>query len=174
YYDKKELAPLFPFGHGLSYTMFKYSNLRLSAKSLTPNELLKVRVDVTNTGKVAGKEVVQLYVRDIKTSVARPEKELKAFAKVELAPKQTRTVTFTLDREAFWFFDVNTNTWATEPGEFEIMIGASSRDIRLQETFTLAPELRASRLHTGMTVQTLLDDPNGRAILSKYIGGFLL
>jgi len=174
YYDKKKLEPLFPFGHGLSYTTFEYSNLRLSAKSLTPNELLKVRVDVINTGKVAGKEVVQLYVRDIQSSVARPEKELKAFAKIELAPKQTKTVNFTLDREAFWFFDVTRNTWTTEPGDFEILVGASSRDIRLTESFALIPEPRASRLHTGLTVQNLLDDPDGRAILSNYIGGFLL
>jgi beta-glucosidase len=174
YYDKKDVTPLFPFGHGLSYTTFKYSNLRLSARSLTPNELLKVRVDVTNTGKVAGKEVVQLYVRDVSATFARPEKELKAFAKVELAPKQTRTVTFTLDREAFWYFDARKNAWETEPGDFEILVGASSRDIRLSETFALVPEPRASRLHTGLTVQTLLDDPEGRAILSKYLGGFLL
>ena len=174
YYDRKEIEPLFPFGHGLSYTTFEYSNLRLSAKSLTPNELLKVRVDVTNTGKVAGKEVVQLYVRDVHCTVVRPEKELKAFRKVELAPGQTKTVTFTLDREAFWYFDVTRNEWATEPGDFEILIGASSRDIRLRETFTLMPEPRASRLHTGMTVRTLLDDPDGRAVLSKHVGGFLL
>ena len=174
YYDKKELAPLFPFGHGLSYATFKYSNLRLSAKSLTPNELLKVRVDMTNTGKVAGKEVVQLYVRDVKSTVARPEKELKAFAKVELAPKQTKTVTFTLDREAFWYFDITKNAWTTEPGDFEILVGSSSRDIRLSESFRLAPTPRASRLHTGLTIQKLLDDPDGRAVLSKHIGGFLL
>jgi len=131
-------------------------------------------VDVTNTGKVPGKEIVQLYVRDVQSSVARPEKELKAFAKVELAPRQTRTVTFTLDREAFWYFDVTRNAWGTEPGDFEILVGASSRDIRLSENFALIPEPRASRLHTGLTVQKLLDDPDGRAILSKYIGGFLL
>ena len=174
YYDKKEIEPLFPFGHGLSYTTFEYSNLRLSARSLTPNEPLKVRLDVTNTGKITGKEVVQLYVRDVNSTVARPPKELKGFTKVELAPKQTRTITFSLDREAFWFFDLTRNAWTTEPGDFEILIGASSRDIRLSETFTLAPEPRASRLHTGLTVQMLLDDPDGRAVLSKYIGGFLL
>jgi beta-glucosidase len=174
YYDKKEIEPLFPFGHGLSYTTFQYSNLRLSARSLSPNELLKVRVDVTNTGKVTGKEVIQLYVRDVNSTVARPPKELKAFTKVELAPKQTKTITFTLDREAFWYFDVTRNAWTTEPGHFELLVGASSRDIRLSETFTLAPEPRASRLHTGLPVQTLLDDPDGRAVLSKYIGGFLL
>ena len=174
YYDKKEIEPLFPFGHGLSYTTFKYSNLRLSAKSLTPNELLKVRIDVTNTGKVAGKEVVQLYVRDVESIVARPEKELKAFAKVDVAPKQTKTVTFTLDREAFWHFDVTRNTWMVEAGDFEILIGSSSRDIRLSERFTILPETRASRLHSGLTIQKLLDDPDGRAILSRHIGGFIL
>ncbi|MDQ2692483.1 MAG: fibronectin type III-like domain-contianing protein, partial [Chloroflexota bacterium] len=153
---------------------FEYSDLRLGAKSLTPNELLKVRVDVTNSGKVAGKEVIQLYVRDVQSSVARPEKELKAFKKVELAPGQTKTVTFSLDREAFWYFDVTRNEWTTEPGDFEILIGASSRDIRLKEMFTLLPKPRASRLHTGLTVRTLLDDPDGRAVLSKHVGGFLL
>jgi beta-glucosidase len=174
YYDKKKLAPLFPFGHGLSYTKFKYSNLKLSAKSITPNESFKVQVDVTNTGKVAGKEIVQLYVRDIISTFARPEKELKAFEKVELKPKQTKTITFTLDREAFWYFDAVKNVWSTEPGEFEILVGASSRDIRLNDSVTLAPEPRASRLHTGLTVKTLLDDPAGRAVVSKYAGGFLL
>jgi beta-glucosidase len=174
YYDEKHIEPLFPFGHGLSYTTFNYNNLRLSAKSLTANELLKVRVDVTNTGKVAGKEVVQLYVRDVKSTMARPPKELKSFAKVELAPGQTKTARFTLDREAFWYFDVTRNAWSTEAGDFEILVGASSRDIRLSEMFTLLPEPRASRLHTGLTVQKLLDDPDGRAILSKHIGGFLL
>jgi beta-glucosidase len=174
YYDKKEIAPLFPFGHGLSYSTFKYSNLRLSAKSMTPNDLLKVRVDVTNTGKVAGKEVVQLYVRDVEATVARPEKELRAFSKVELAPKQTKTVTFTLDREAFWYFDVRNNEWTTEPGDFEILLGSSNRDIRLRESFTLLPGSRSSRLHTGLTIQELLDDPDGRAVLSSHMGDFIL
>jgi beta-glucosidase len=113
-------------------------------------------------------------VRDIESTMARPEKELKAFVKVELAPKQTKTVTFTLDREAFWYFDVTRNTWMVEPGDFEILVGSSSRDIRLSEGFTILPDARASRLHTGLTVQKLLDDPNGLAILSKHIGGFLL
>jgi beta-glucosidase len=174
YYDKKDVAPLFPFGHGLSYTKFKYENLRLSAKSVRPNGKLKVKVDVTNTGKVTGKEVVQLYVRDVKSTFARPEKELKAFAKIELKPKQTKTVTFTLDREAFWYFDSVKNAWSTESGEFEILVGATSRDIREKRSVVLEPEPRASRLHTGLTINALLDDPDGRAILSKHIGGFLL
>ena len=174
YYDKKNVAPLFPFGHGLSYTKFKYGNLKLSAESITPNDTLKVKVDVTNTGKVAGKEIVQLYVRDVKSTFARPEKELKAFEKIELKPKQTKTVTFTLDREAFWYFDTLKNSWSTESGEFEILVGASSRDIREKRSVMLEPAPRASRLHTGLTVATLMADPDGHAILSKYAGGFLL
>ena len=146
----------------------------MSAKSITPKDTLKIKVDVTNTGKVAGKEVVQLYVRDVKSTFARPEKELKAFAKVELKPKQTKTVTFTLDREAFWYFDVVKNSWTIEPGEFEILIGASSRDVRLNGTVMLEPEPRASRFHAGLTVKTLLDHPESHAIVSKYAGGFLL
>jgi beta-glucosidase len=140
YYDKKDLAPLFPFGHGLSYTKFKYDNLRLSKKSINPNQMLTVKVDVTNTGKVAGKEVVQLYVHDVKSTFARPEKELKAFAKVELKPKQTKTVTFTLDHEAFWYFDVDLNRWTTEAGEFEVWVGASSRDVRAKQSVILELE----------------------------------
>ena len=172
YYDKKKLAPLFPFGHGLSYTTFKYSNLKIGARSISSNATLKVKVDITNTGKVAGKEIVQLYVRDVKSTFARPEKELKAFEKVELQPKQTKTITFTLDREAFWYFDVVQNAWSIEPGEFEILVGASSRDIRLSGSVTLAPEPRASGFHTGLAVKVLLENPESRAVISKHIGGF--
>lgn len=174
YYDTKKIAPLFPFGHGLSYTTFKYSNLRISAKSIAPTETLKVKVDVTNTGKVAGKEIVQLYVRDVNSTFARPEKELKAFEKVELKPKQTKTITFTLDRESFWYFDSRRNAWAVEAGEFEILIGASSRDLRLHGWVNLTPEPRAARFHGGLTVKNLMEHPEARAVVSKYAGGFLL
>lgn len=173
YYDKKDITPRFPFGHGLSYTRFKYSNLRLSAKTITPSDTLKVKVDVTNTGKAAGKEIVQLYVRDVKSTFARPDKELKAFKKLELKSKQKKTVAFTLDREAFWYFDVAKNDWNTEPGEFEILVGASSRDIREKRSVMLEPGPRASRLHTGLPIKTLLDDPDAYAVLSKYLGNFL-
>ncbi|MBK9603518.1 MAG: glycoside hydrolase family 3 C-terminal domain-containing protein [Anaerolineales bacterium] len=174
YYDKKKVEPLFPFGHGLSYTTFEYSNLQINKKSITPNETMEVKVDVTNTGKVTGKEVVQLYVRDIKSTFARPEKELKAFEKVELAPQQTKTITFTLDREAFWYFETTLNAWSVEAGEFEILVGASSRDIRASQMVTIEPVKRAARLHAGLLINTILDDPDGRAVISKHIGGFLL
>jgi beta-glucosidase len=140
YYDKKDIEPLFPFGHGLSYTKFKYSHLRLSKETINPSQRLTVKVDVTNTGKVAGKEVVQLYVHDVKSSFARPEQELKAFAKVELKPQQTKTVSFALDREAFWYFDVDLNRWTTEAGEYEIWVGASSRDVRAKRSVMLELE----------------------------------
>lgn len=174
YYDKKEVAPLFPFGHGLSYTTFAYSNLKLSAAKIIDGDTLTVSVDVTNSGKVTGKEVVQLYVRDVRATVARPEKELKAFKKVELKPGEKKTITFNLNREAFWYYNTALNAWATEPGEFEILVGASSRDIRVQSRLTLEPAPRATRLHTGLTIKSVLDDPDGRAILSKHIAGFLL
>ena len=107
---------------------------------------------MTNTGKVAGKEIVQLYVRDVQSTFARPEKELKAFEKIELKPKQKKTVTFTLDREAFWYFDVVKNSWNTETGEFEILVGASSRDIRLSEKLCSIPK-QPGRLHTGLAFE---------------------
>jgi len=174
YYDKKNVEPLFPFGHGLSYTKFKYSNLRLSTKSIKPDEKLTVKVDVVNTGKVVGKEIVQLYVRDVKSTFARPEKELKTFAKVEIKPGKKETVTFTIDREAFWYFDAEKNSWDTEAGEFEIIVGASSRDLREKRSVMLEPAPRGSRLHTGLTLDTLMGDSDGHAILSRYAGGFLL
>jgi hypothetical protein len=113
-------------------------------------------------------------VRDVKSTFVRPEKELKAFAKVELKPKQTKTVTFTLDREAFWYFDSVRNGWNTEAGEFEILIGASSRDIRETKSFNLEPAPRATRLHTGLALSVIMADPDGRAVISKHAGGFLL
>jgi len=174
YYDKKELAPLFPFGHGLSYTSFAYSKLQLSADKITAADKLTVSLDLTNTGAVAGKEVVQVYVRDVKSVVARPEKELKAFSKVALAAGETKTVTFTLDQEAFWYFDTAKNSFTVEPGDFEILVGSSSRDIRLSAALTMLPPARASRLHTGLTFKMLLDDPAGKAVIAKYLGGFML
>ena len=146
----------------------------MSAKSITPNDTLKVKVDVTNTGKVVGKEIVQLYVRDVKSTFARPDKELKGFEKIELKPKQTKTVTFTLDREAFWYFDTVKNAWSTESGEFEILVGGSSRDVCEKRSVILEPAPRGSRFHTGLTVKMLLDHPESRTVLTKYAGGFLL
>ncbi len=169
YYDKKKLAPQFPFGHGLSYTDFDYSNLRLSAAQTTPEQGLDVSLEVTNTGKRTGKEIVQLYVRDIKCALARPEKELKAFAKIALAARETKTINFHLDREAFWFFNPARNGWVTEPGEMEILIGASSRDIRLRERFTLLAG-QGNQLHIDLPLGILLENEAGYTVLARYFG----
>ncbi len=140
YYDKKRVAPLFPFGHGLSYTTFAYDSLRLSADTLAPGETLTVSVDVTNTGDRAGQEVVQLYVRDPRAALARPEKELKGFAKVALEPGETQTVTLSLDMRALAYYDDARAAWVAEAGEFEALVGASSADIRARAGFTLSAE----------------------------------
>jgi beta-glucosidase len=137
YYDAKELQVLFPFGYGLSYTTFAYSNPRISAATFKDVDGLTVSVDVTNTGKVAGKEVVQIYVHDHKSSLVRPPKELKGFAKVELQPGETKTVTLALDFRAFAFYHPAYKQWIAEDGEFEILIGASAADIRCTQTVTL-------------------------------------
>jgi len=137
YYDAKKIAPLFPFGHGLSYTAFKYSNLRVAPAKAKSGEEITVTLDVKNTGRRAGKEVVQLYVRDVECRVSRPPAELKGFKKIGLEPGETKTVKFTLDKEALSFYDPEAKRWVAEPGAFEVLIGSSSRDIRARKTFEL-------------------------------------
>jgi beta-glucosidase len=127
HFDSAE--PLFPFGYGLSYTTFEIGTPRLSAPRIAPNEAVKVSVDVRNTGAVAGDEVVQLYVRDVASSVTRPVKELKGFRRVTLQPGATTTVEFTLGKEAFAYWN-ETMQYAVEPGEFQIMAGPNSVDLK--------------------------------------------
>lgn len=137
WYDARQIEPLFPFGYGLSYTTFAYDHLRLSAERLTPDQLLEVAIDITNTGARAGQEVVQVYVRDPQARLLRPEKELKAFAKLHLEPGERRTVRLTLDRRAFAYFDDSIHKWVAEAGQYIILIGASSRDLRASAVCTL-------------------------------------
>ena len=133
YYDTKNVPVLFPFGYGLSYTTFEYTNLKLSAKKIKDTDTLEVSVDVKNTGKMDGKEVVQLYVRDLQSSVFRPLHELKGFEKVFLKSGETRTVTFTLDKRSFAYWNTQIHDWYVESGDFEIEIARSSRDVALSE-----------------------------------------
>jgi beta-glucosidase len=133
WYDARDIAPLFPFGHGLSYTTFEYSALRVPAYARV-GESVEISLTVKNTGAMSGKEVVQVYVRDVQSSLARPPKELKQFAKIELKPGEAQTLRLTLDARAFAFYDPYTKRWTVEPGEFEILVGSSSRDIRLRWT----------------------------------------
>lgn len=151
YYDMKEVAPLFPFGHGLSYTTFAYDNLRLNGDSFGTGDQIVVSVDVTNTGSCAGQEVVQLYVRDEEARVARPLQELKSFAKVALEPGETKQVTLTLDWRALAFYDTAVHDWVTEAGTFELLVGSSSRDVRLRKRFEWVGETAVSATDTGTT-----------------------
>ncbi len=129
-------APLFPFGHGLSYTTFAYDSLRIEPEQVPAGETFTVRLEVRNTGPRAGDEVVQLYVRDTVASVTRPVKELKGFARVTLQPGERRTITFTLDTALLAFYDAEMR-FVVEPGTVEIMVGGSSEDIRLRGTLTI-------------------------------------
>ena len=136
YYDKKDVTPLFPFGHGLSYTSFAYSDLKVT-KKVKAGKAVDVSLTVTNTGKTAGKEVVQLYVSDRISALPRPPKELKGFAKVALEAGEAKTVAFRLDERALSFYDPHKKAWVAEPGEFDVLVGSSSRDIRVKAKFTV-------------------------------------
>jgi beta-glucosidase len=134
YYDTVVKDVLFPFGHGLSYTTYEYSDLHLNQNTISEDDILTVTLKVKNVGLAAGKEVVQLYVRDVESTIFRPDKELKGFEKVSLEPGGEVTLVFELDYRSFAYYDVELGDWHVESGAFEILIGASSRDIRLSET----------------------------------------
>jgi beta-glucosidase len=129
-YDTRDVTPLFPFGHGLSYTTFAYGEPRLSSQRLSSGETLVVEVEVANTGAREGSEVVQLYVRPRAPRLARPLQELKAFAKLALAPGAAGTARFELDDRSFAAWDPKQAGWVVDPGVFELRIGSSSSDIR--------------------------------------------
>ncbi|MBN1579572.1 MAG: glycoside hydrolase family 3 C-terminal domain-containing protein, partial [Anaerolineae bacterium] len=138
YYDTAEQDVLFPFGHGLSYTTFAYRDLTLDRNRISDHDALTVTVTVKNSGTVAGQEIVQLYVRDVESTAFRPAQELKGFAKVALEPGAETLVRFELNRRAFAYFNTDLDDWHVESGDFEIRVGASSRDIRLSATVNVA------------------------------------
>ena len=166
YYDKKKMDVLFPFGYGLSYTDFAYSNLKLDKKTMKDTEILTVSVDVKNTGSVTGKEVVQLYVEDEESTVIRPVKELRGFEKVELAPGETKTVSFKLDARAFAYYDVQLGEFHVESSSFKIMIGRSSADMKLTDTVSVesTKEIRR-KYHLNTTFGDILKDKKAAAFL---------
>lgn len=137
WFDAKRIEPLFPFGHGLSYTTFRYSNLRLAPGTDPKGRVLTVECDITNTGSAAGAEVVQVYLHQANPSLPRPPKELKGFSKVTLKPGETKTVAIALDQRAFSFYDPARRGWVAEADKFTVQVGASSRDLRLEAVFEL-------------------------------------
>lgn len=136
-YDKRKIDPLFPFGFGQSYTHFAYANLKLDRATVRRGQSVTATVDVRNTGQREGRECVQLYLRDIESRLDRPVKELKGFQQVTLLPNETKTVSFVLDEAAMSYFDPALMQWVAEPGLFEVLVGASSRDIRLTSSYRL-------------------------------------
>ena len=169
YYDARELPVLFPFGHGLSYTTFAYSNARASAQTFRDVDGLTVTVDVTNTGGMAGKEIVQVYVRDRASGLVRPDKELKGFAKVALQPGETQPVAIKLDFRAFAYYHPEYKQWITEDGDFDILIGSSAADIRQALAVTLESTLSLPCiLDRESTIREWMADPRGKAVFGPF------
>ncbi len=175
YYDKKKAEVLFPFGYGLSYTTFKYSDLKLSRDSIKDTDTLTVSVKITNTGSTAGKEIVQLYVAPKGGTVIRPLKELKGFDKVSLEPGETKEVTFVLNKRAFAYYNTAINDWYAETGSYEILIGKSSRDIMVSaEVLLEATVMLPQKYHLNSTLGDILANPKAKElaknIIDKYTG----
>jgi len=169
YYDTKEMPVLFPFGYGLSYTTFAYGNAKVSAKTFKDVDGLTVTVDVTNTGKVAGKETIQFYVHDQKSGLVRPQKELKGFAKVELQPGETKTVSVQLDFRSFAYYHPEYKQWITEDGDFDILIAASAADIRQTLTVTLESTLNLPcTLDNESTIREWMADRRGKVVFAPF------
>jgi beta-glucosidase len=140
HFDRSAIKPLFPFGYGLSYSRFDYSDLKITHGPPGSKDLATISFTIKNVGLREAAEIAELYVGDSHASVPRPPKELKGFAKVNLQPGESKQVTLPLNRRAFSFFDVTTHNWKAEPGDFAILVGSSSADIQLKGTFKLASE----------------------------------
>ncbi|MCW8848842.1 MAG: glycoside hydrolase family 3 C-terminal domain-containing protein, partial [Melioribacteraceae bacterium] len=174
YYDKKQIEPLFPFGYGLSYTEFEYSDLNISKNVFFDNEEITVKVKVKNTGKFKGKEVVQLYVSDKQSKLIRPEKELKNFAKIELQPEQVEELSFNLNTRDFSYYDSHRNMWIAESGEFDIMIGSSSRNIEVKETINLQSTQRVPVMFTEYTFfREFWENKESRELIKELVPNWI-
>ena len=172
YYDRKETELLFPFGHGLSYTSFDFSDLRLSRERITDQESLTATVRVTNTGKRAGKTVVQLYVGDCESSVFRPVRELKGFDKIFLEPGESKDVSFTLDKRSFAYWNTKIHDWHVESGEFRIEIGHSSRDIACCAAVQVDSTAEIPRRYDVNSIfMDLMQDPRADTVLKPLLDG---
>ncbi len=166
YYDTRKMPVMYPFGHGLSYTSFEYSDIAVDKESFSDSDTLTVTCSVKNTGEVFGREVVQLYISDEQCMIDRPQKELKAFAKVTLEPQQSKTVTFVLSKRDFAFYNVPLKQWTAQSGAFTISIASSSRDIRLTKTVQLNSG-EQSRLYTRFsTIEEVRQHPYGDSFIN--------
>ena len=175
YYDKKEMKVQFPFGHGLSYTTFEYSDLKLSSKNILDTDKLEVSVKVTNTGKVSGKEIVQLYVSELTgTHEDRPVKELKAFTKVQLNPKESKVVTMTLDKRSFAFWNTEIGDWYAPTGEYLISAGASCTDIRLTAKVNVTSTAKGVfKINENTVLEEMLEHPVAAKCAEPLVKSFM-
>ncbi|HHY2675982.1 glycoside hydrolase family 3 C-terminal domain-containing protein [Bacillus toyonensis] len=174
YYDAKNIEPLFPFGFGLSYTNFEYSKLSISKNEIKDTDTVSVLVNVKNAGSIAGKEIVQLYIKDVESSMIRPEKELKGFEKVELQPGEEKTVSFTLNNRSFAYYNVELKDWHVETGEFEILVGKSSREIVLQDNiFVQSTTIIKKTVHRNTLLGDIFTDrmlaPIAKELMEKTL-----
>jgi beta-glucosidase len=170
YYDTKNLEPLFPFGFGLSYTTFSYTGIKVSASSLKDTDELTVEVSVKNTGPVAGKEIVQLYLREQHPLVLRPEKELRAFQKVALSPREEKTATFRLSKRDLAYYDTALRAWTVRSGNFDVLAGGSSRDLPLQATVAVeATDIRHPKLTKTSMLKDFQNHPKGREFYRELL-----
>lgn len=173
YYDKKKIELNFPFGYGLSYTTFAYSDIKTNTTSAKDTDDITISLKVKNTGKVAGKEVVELYVHEQQSEVSRPENELKHFEKIALVPGEEKTVTFHLTSRDFAYFNSKSHDWAIKSGEFDIRVGGSSRDLPLQQTITIASTKMAQ---TVLTRESLFKEfknaPNSAVLYAQLVQSF--
>ncbi|MFU0799664.1 MAG: glycoside hydrolase family 3 C-terminal domain-containing protein [Xylanivirga thermophila] len=170
YYEAKKMETLFPFGYGLSYTSFDYTDIWIDRDSILDTEELTVNIKIKNTGSVTGKEIVQLYVKDIESSVVRPIKELKGFEKISLKPGEEKTVTFTLGKRAFAYYNEDIKDWYVEDGEFEILVGGSSRCTPLKAVVYISSTEKIKKIYTrNSTVEDIMASPKGQKILEEFI-----
>lgn len=170
YYDTKKKKVLFPFGHGLSYTTFKYSNMKVSNNNIKDTDNLRLTVDITNTGNVYGKEVVQVYVAKQGSKIIRPLKELRAFDKVELQPKETKTIEFNLSKRSFAYWNTAIHDWHVESGDYEILIGRSSEDIACRETVSVESTVIIPIVYTlDSIIDDVMQDHHAKRFLEQLI-----
>lgn len=168
YYEKKKLPVQFAFGHGLSYSSFEYNDLILEKNQITDQDTIKVSFDVTNTGKYVGKETIELYICDVESSVPRPEKELKGFTKVELQPGETKRVEMELNKRSFAFYNVDLGDWYAETGEYEVLIGASSDDIRLRGSIQMESTQKPKKKYNEyITMGELMEFPEAMKFMQS-------
>ncbi|MFV5703780.1 glycoside hydrolase family 3 C-terminal domain-containing protein [Flavobacterium sp. XS2P12] len=173
YYDKKKIEPNFPFGYGLSYTTFSYSDIKANTTAAKDSDDIVISVKVKNTGKVAGKEVAELYVHEQESEVARPENELKHFEKVALLPGEEKTVTFHLTSRDFAYFNSKYHDWAIKSGKFDIRVGGSSRDLPLQQTIDIQSTKTAQIVLTRESLfREFKNAPNSDALYAQLIQNF--